>query len=392
MKNILSFAVFVLCTVNLFGQINFSHNSIRSGDEIVKQQVEYKDPGRSGKNVIWDFGKLKSINNEYTLTYVSPYLFNDSIYILGKDTVSVKNNPVLKKQFIIGTEHNTMYYFKQDENQLMLLGHENPTTLLQYINPVISMVYPFNYTDQKESNYQSQGLYSSRIPFSSSGQITQQADAFGVLVLPSGDTLKHVLRIKTLQTIEEILTSGNGEESTHINTAIETYKWYVKGYRYPVFETIRTINPKDSTSTNESETNEFATAFFFPPQEHLYLDNDKENLAVLDSLWNIETGKDKEIDENLNNPNGDNNLNFSYNFYPNPVVNQLTIDCYLEQSSEVNITIYSMDGKLMKTIQRPKQSQGMLTEVIDCNDLTKGTYILRIEANNKIYSNKLLKK
>lgn len=389
MKNILSFSCLFLYSISMLGQLNFSHNSIRPGDEIIKQQVEYKDPGRTGENVIWDFGKLKTINDEYTLTYTSPYLFNDSIYILGKDTVDVKDNSISQEQFIIGTEHNTMYYFKQDENQLLLLGHENPTTLLQYVKPVVSMVYPFNYTDKVKGDYQSQGLYSSRIPFSSQGQTNIQADAFGVLVLPSGDTLKHVIRIKALQTIEETLTNGNDQESI-LSTSVETYKWYAKGYRYPVFETVRTINPKDSVNREQQNTNDFATAFFFPPQEHLYLDNDKENLAVLDSLWNIEIGKD--IEENVNNSNDNNKSNFSYNFYPNPVVNQLTIDCYLEQPTTLNIAIYSMEGKLLKTIQKPKLDQGMFTEMLDCTNLTKGTYILRIEANNNVYSNKVIKK
>jgi len=35
----------------------------RVGDELIKQQVEYKDPGRSGDNVLWDFSRLTSIND-----------------------------------------------------------------------------------------------------------------------------------------------------------------------------------------------------------------------------------------------------------------------------------------------------------------------------------------
>lgn len=30
----------------------------REGDVILKQEVQYKSPGRSGKNVVWDFSEL----------------------------------------------------------------------------------------------------------------------------------------------------------------------------------------------------------------------------------------------------------------------------------------------------------------------------------------------
>jgi hypothetical protein len=43
-------------------------NLPRPGDEIIKQNVQYKDPGRSGENVIWNFGNLTPVNKEYSLT------------------------------------------------------------------------------------------------------------------------------------------------------------------------------------------------------------------------------------------------------------------------------------------------------------------------------------
>ena len=67
--------------LTITAQIVQRYNRPRSGDEIIKQQVEFKDPGREGENVIWDFGKLKSINNRYSLTYSSPDLLdNPTIY------------------------------------------------------------------------------------------------------------------------------------------------------------------------------------------------------------------------------------------------------------------------------------------------------------------------
>ena len=38
--------------LTITAQIVQRYNSLRSGDEIIKQQVEFKDPGREGENVI----------------------------------------------------------------------------------------------------------------------------------------------------------------------------------------------------------------------------------------------------------------------------------------------------------------------------------------------------
>lgn len=127
MKLIISIILMLFVHASVFGQITLQYNGIRPGDEIIKQQVDYKDPGRDGENVIWDFSKLKSINDQYTLTYKSPEPFNDTIYKMGKDII--KKRDIDPASLVIGIEHNTMYYFKQTSNKLEVLGHENPTTL-----------------------------------------------------------------------------------------------------------------------------------------------------------------------------------------------------------------------------------------------------------------------
>ncbi|EGJ99721.1 hypothetical protein HMPREF9455_03853, partial [Dysgonomonas gadei ATCC BAA-286] len=43
-----------------FSQLNSSHNHLRPGDVLIKQQVEYRDPGNAGKDQLWDFSNLKT--------------------------------------------------------------------------------------------------------------------------------------------------------------------------------------------------------------------------------------------------------------------------------------------------------------------------------------------
>lgn len=52
----------ILSQLNAQEQLKKSTNIPRPNDAIFKQQVEYKNPGKSGKNVFWNFGELNAIN------------------------------------------------------------------------------------------------------------------------------------------------------------------------------------------------------------------------------------------------------------------------------------------------------------------------------------------
>jgi len=373
-----------LSALSVSGQITLKNNPIRQGDEIIKQQVEYKDPGRAGENVVWNFGQLNAVNPEYKLKYYPVRLTGDSIYIMGRDTFPKHNvNP---EELVIGVEHRTMYYYRQKDDSLLVLGHENPVTLLHHKEPVLSMTYPFNYKQKTAKGFSSSGLYSSREEINTKGDIQIESDAYGMMILPSKDTLQHVLRVKSIQTILEADRARmSGDNPLHIET--ETYRWYAKGYRYPVFETIRSFNVQD-TGRVES----FSTAFFYPPQNHYYLSDDPENLTVLDSLWN-EKNKYPGItgpDDNGGQLKPD--LNFAYNYYPNPVENDLHVEYYLQEVSLVTIALFDINGKIVKSIPERKQKEGLYYETIDCSILPQGSYILRFTIGDKTVNEKILKK
>lgn len=83
MKNTLLILLLVcLCIPSVHAQVNKDHQAIRVGDEIFKQQVEYQSPGEAGVNRVWDFSRLKTINDEYHLIYSdSHYKVTACIYL-----------------------------------------------------------------------------------------------------------------------------------------------------------------------------------------------------------------------------------------------------------------------------------------------------------------------
>jgi hypothetical protein len=354
-------------------------NLPRTGDELIKQQVEYKNPGRTGDNVLWDFSQLNPINNAYSLIYSEPGLFNDSLFIMGRDTLSASN---LKEtdRLIIGTEHNTMYYYRLSGDTLHCLGHENPATLLQHTAPLLSNIFPVNYQDKHSESYASQGIYSMTVPFETTGEITTEADAFGMMVLPSGDTLKHVMRTKTTQTIVETIAM---QPDTIINRSkVETCKWYERGYRYPVFETVKTQVFNDTATTER-----FRTAFFYPPQEQFELGEDAENDAELAVIASEET----ENNANSENPE-DPWEGLTYNIYPNPVRTLLEVEIYLPRPAHIRYQVRTTTGLLYKDENKGFYPEGICRFQSNVSTLPIGNYILDIWLDEKLISEIIMKR
>jgi len=348
-------------------------NLPRSGDVIIKQQVEYKDPGRSGANVLWDFSQLNVINDEYELTYSTP---NDTV--------------------ITGSEHSTQYRYILQNDSLLLLGFDNQTTILHSVQPEVLRKFPFHHGDTIGSYYYAHGKYSNRLELDVMGSTQTIADAYGMMILPNKDTLKHVLRLQTIKYIAENMNpiSESYYEKLHspltisfdsiehrlatdtVLFVVETFHWYEKGYRYPVFETVRSWqqyrNSKDYTFLN--------TAFFFPPQEHYYLETDPENKMIVEAK---NKGK-KEY-----NPLAET----TFNAYPNPMSTTLTVEIFLPIEAKIKIQVRSIANKNVYINENEgKFVQGSHRFQFNISKLPVGYYLLNIWADNYLLSETMLKR
>ncbi|MDR0863661.1 MAG: T9SS type A sorting domain-containing protein, partial [Candidatus Symbiothrix sp.] len=197
-----------------------------------------------------------------------------------------------------------------------------------------------------------------------------EADAYGKMLLPSKDTLNQVLRVKTVQTIlENDSLKEGGNQSAKMR--IVTCRWYSRGYRYPVFETIRSINLQDSVKEV------FNTAFFYPPQEQYYL-QDEANLAVLDSLQNA---------------NLDPWAGLTYNIYPNPVkTTPLNVELYLPQPATVRVQVRNTMGTILIDKTQGKYPVGICNFQLNLQGIPTNNYILDIWLNDHLISYTIMKR
>jgi hypothetical protein len=352
-------------------------NGFRPNDILYKQQVEYKDPGRTGAGVLWDFSRLNVVNDEYELFYSE---LNDTV--------------------IIGTEHGTNYHYALRNDSLLLWGFENATTKLNNVQPEIQLKFPVNYGDTAKSYYYAHGKYSNRLEMDVMGTIETVADSYGMMILPNRDTLRHVLRTRTVKYIAEdtrpvsdayyeklespLSISADSIDRRLANDStifvMETFRWYEKGYRYPIFETVRSWEQYAAASDNEF----LAAAFFYSPQEQYYLEEDEENLALLDEME----------EENTSPAIVDPWEGLTYNIFPNPVKNSdLNIEIYLPKNvNNVRVQAGTTMGAIVSGKNFGAFPEGAHTFQIDAWSLPAGNYILDIWLDEKLISEIIMKR
>lgn len=386
MKCFIIFLFLLINSIYLFPQdsLTLSRNQIRNGDKLIKQQVEYKNSGRSGANVLWDFSNLKTIDDKYQLSFANR---DDSL--------------------IIGTEHRTMYFYEQRGDSLLFWGYENPTTKMQNYLPEIIMKFPMGFQAKTGSYFAGEGSYCDRLSLTSIGYSESLIDAYGMIVLPNQDTLDNVLRIKTRKLLldNKFQLNFNGFKDSlklysqticdsidyylkndSIVLEVETYRWYVQGYRYPIFETIRTGSMQDSLKSEY-----FSTAFFFPPEEHSYLANDDENLNEQNRLYKAQVALWDGTKSISSDSHYTLNREISYNVYPNPVQSILAIEYYLPETAKISFALYSMSGQILISGEEKLLLSGINIEKIDISKYPKGAYILQIKIDDKTKVAKILK-
>lgn len=79
------------------------------------------------------------------------------------------------------------------------------------------------------------------------------------------------------------------------------------------------------------------------------------------------------------------------NVYPNPMQDDGNIAFNLEENSDVNVQIFNLRGQLVNEIRKTNMSAGTNTIQFGASHLTKGTYIIRLSAGDRVETSKFIK-
>ncbi|MFY7944554.1 MAG: T9SS type A sorting domain-containing protein, partial [Crocinitomicaceae bacterium] len=63
----------------------------------------------------------------------------------------------------------------------------------------------------------------------------------------------------------------------------------------------------------------------------------------------------------------------------------------LAQNGNVDLAVYSISGKLVKTVSKKNLSAGDNNIFIDCEDIPNGTYIVKLISGKQVESVKFIK-
>lgn len=86
------------------------------------------------------------------------------------------------------------------------------------------------------------------------------------------------------------------------------------------------------------------------------------------------------------------NLNeglYNFNIYPNPNNGRFQIDFDILKTNDIEINIYNSMGQVVYS-EIENSFEGKYSKNIDLNSLSRGIYLININSNNKLFSNKII--
>ncbi len=327
-------------------------NAPRSGDGYVVRQMEYFAPGDEGKNVLWDFSELKSLDRK-----------SRREYFLSQDSV------------LIGVDEESARKYELAGDSLRCLGYDTRLKHMEYSEPMTMMTYPFCYGYSISNTYHGKGDYCKRLILKNGGTLIVEADAEGSVIYQEGDTLRNVLRVHTTRLNSVSLhaqTDTLMEDTSRMKQEIEEhYAWYVRGYRYPMYETSSICFYDNMTPVSCLQK-----AYRYLPEELAnnedFKDSVNSEILMEDSIAGI--ASEDIIHYTVKNDGCTLTMNYS-----------------LDADASINALISNSRGMLYGR-QSTRQPAGTDYQMdFDIVSLPKGEYVLYVNVNGKVYNEKFSK-
>ena len=351
--------------------------SYRIGEKVEKQTVEYAAEMEAAEDTVWDLQDMKELDCTHRVAYTEVYQ---------------------KDRLIAGYEDGTNHYYEQTGDSLLLWGLENNLTKTEYDRPVMTLHTPLSYGSRHSGLFHGRESYCEKVFSRVFGTWQLTVDGTGMMILPEGDTLRHVSRVH-LQEVTvtrhypHIMTGKDLKAYTDsiavftddsiraclldsTATVTDTYRWYAPGYRYPVLETVTKTWPRHKTLRD--------AAYYCPPSEQELL-ADEENEQIRNSLL-LARGR-QGLGEGRNGGSDTDTP-------PSPLsrcdvtVNgsMVTVTYDLTEDATVTGIVSTVSGMLLRQQSRHSDAGTGFQMDIDCGGLRHGQYVLYMNTNGHITS------
>lgn len=363
----------VLCTFPLFSQkLTVKLNLLRPGDALQVREIPFISADREGQGLVWDLSKedynsYRNIYNEYiyldtdsVLHYSTPYA--DKTYALRGDTLLCTG---------YSTKNLNAEYFLADEER----------------------AFPVCYGDSIESIFYGEGFYSQKLHFVSYGHTKRKITSTGKLILPDADTLRNVLLLyessvlgQCLSTQGGIKSNGNSQcyatdtiinrlENDSVVWHVDTWSWYASGYRYPILKSIR-----NCIIERDSERMHFERSYYYPPEEWVLAEVDRENEEERIRLQNEKDYWDEVSEDAIS-------VDYTYSMCGGI----LEVNLELGETSEVELIAATQQGYILARSPKETLPAGSVVRRLDVSSAQPGIFIFSAIVNGRVQSSKITK-
>ena len=333
----------------VYGQTNLSDMAIASSDSLQKSRIRYFSPGKGGEDRVWDFSKKLSSKESFQVMFM-------------KDSTGV----------LSVIEPGKISYYHSTPDSLILIGSESPLEKREYVRKKMSKCFPLEFGDSVSRRFRCEGVYCGNHPFREVGTTTVKTDASGSIVLAENDTVWNVRRVHTIDTYSICMDINVAALDTAELTQVidERYEWYLPESQYPIIE--------DVTSTTYLNMDAIGTTRY----AYCNLPEDKVAYYITPEDENATDEIDNSFDEEMAEPDI-----IHYNIETKGAIVNITYD--LDADATIGTIIASHMGMTYRHKEWTQKAGQGYSAQIDCNGLRKGTYILYINVNGKVYSEKI---
>lgn len=316
-------------------EMGFRQNSIAGKDSLQLKRISLKEFNIKSDGEGWSLKDVGLSKKNFRIRY------ND-----GKDT-------------IIAQEPRARVIYRQTERGISIIGAEDNLLAIQYDQPEEWLRFPMTRKDTLSGEFSGKGVYCKQIPIQRYGTYKTAIESVDSMLLPEGEVLKDVVCLHTERQITDITELDKMQQEQH------HYRWYAKGYRYPILEAI--------VSSREGKVFE-EVAFYCPLEEQEKLESDRENKAE-------RTRAKAESPDAPDDGNG-----FAYKIASDG--NGITIDYQSDGPAKVVAILASNQGYVY---QRRELNVPAGTGQLDLstNGLRRGQYVVYLNVNGKDHAEKV---
>lgn len=322
---------------------------------------------------LWDFSRMQSLEKNSRQRYIA---LGDST---GRRTACI--------------EDGLRTYYKIKGDSLLITGRESSLTKIAYDEPELFLRFPMQLGDSVAGSFHGRGTYCNRIALHHYGHYHTKVMEQGSLILPEGDTLRHVLLVHTERIMGERCYPDFYHDSLSVYptdsvlprlqadsvlTTAHVERWYAPGYRYPILE--RRLEYIEDCA-EESQEKLFDITLYNAPYRQAELD-DEYNAAVREMLANNPEG----IDTNTSgNDDSNNSVDATFAKNVNISVSGKTVNISFDLTADT--TIRALVCNVLGVVYRQETQTGHAGEhcqmQVYCGGLSAGNYVLHLQVNGK---------